>query len=363
MVINGEGGGDIYSLLSVVSEVQIKCAAGGAQAKITYLGQCAEYRLILEANAVKVHGIASGGFFGRLFGFLQSLFWLYLFMPDVIFSNGGGTASVLASAGRFYLIPFVFHERNARPEVRDQRAAKHAKAIALSYADTAKYFKSESYFTGEPVRSYIIPKPGETDRAFAKRMLNFDASKPLIFINGGSRGSPSLNRFIAENLPYILQISQVLHQTGREHYEDVAARVAETAKGAPEELLNGYRAVDYFEKEIKNAYMAADLVISRSGPSTLAELAAFGRPAMLVPAPESVSPTERYNASEHASAGAAIVIEEENLLPNMFLSNLQELMDSKEKLAAMSDAAKKLHKPNAASDLAEIVLKFRHGQS
>ena len=359
-IINGEGSGDIYALIAVVSEVQIACAQNGLQAKIMYLGPYGDYIKILRANDIKVHHIAFGGLFKRIWGWVQASWWVYWFMPNVILSNGGEAAGVVKAAGRFYFVPFMFHEQNAVPELRDQKIAKRAKKVTLAFEAAAKYFTGELIYTGTPVRSYILPKESERekDQSFAKRILGFEAERPLIFINGGSAGAPSINAFVAENLPYLLQFTQIVHQTGRIHYDSVVGAVSQISHGIPPELLGGYKTVDYFEKDIQTAYVASDLVMGRSGPGNLAEIAAFGKPALLVPAPESENSTQRYNAVEFAKGGAAAIVEEQNLLPNLVISKLQELLGNPEKLQEMAAAAAAQYKPNAATDIAGLILTF-----
>lgn len=359
VVINGEGRGDVNSLVAVAAELQIMCAQMGAEARITFLGSLDNYKEFLEANGIYAHGVSHGGFFKNIWGFIQAMWWTYWLMPNVVLSNGGDSVSLVSLAGKLYFIPLVFHEQNAIPLAKDQKIAKRAKYVTLSYESASKYFKKESTFTGTPIRRSILSKKGEADQALAKKLLGFDATKPLIFVNGGAGGSAAINNFIVQNLPYVLQLSQVLHQTGREHYESVVNQYSSVAPEIPEGLADGYRAADYMDSNLATAFNAADLVISRSGPSSLAEIAIFGNPAILVPASEAESPTQRHNAHEYAENGAAIVIAEENLLPNLVVSKLQELLNNPDKLKIMSEAALTQARPNAAGDLAKIILELR----
>ncbi|OGY59621.1 MAG: hypothetical protein A3B23_00680 [Candidatus Colwellbacteria bacterium RIFCSPLOWO2_01_FULL_48_10] len=360
MLTGGDNGGRIYPLIAVVSELQTIAAKDGINLKISYLGAFGLYKEFIKANNIRVHSVAAGGLRG-FFGFLQALWWTYWIMPDVVLSDGGLGSFAVVLAARFYRVPVVVHECNAAPDASNISAVKSAKAVSLAFAGAAQYLpaREKPVLIGNPVRHYILPKLGETDQAFAKRTLGFDSSKPLIFVNGGSQCAPSINNFIVKNLPYVLEIAQVLHQTGRENYETVLNQVSQVAADIPEDLAAGYKAVDYFERDIKNALIGADVVVARSGAGSIFEIAAFGKPSILIPMPGSSDDHQRLNAYEYSSTGAAIVIDEENLLSNFFINKLQSLLADPIKMAEMSAAASTFYKPGAAADLARIVLESK----
>ena len=139
-----------------------------------------------------------------------------------------------------------------------------------------------------------------------------------MLILGGSQGSERINEFIVTNLLEILAVTQVLHQTGRANYAatEALARAELGAKTAGKAKPPRYQAVPYVQ-DMKLALAASTLVVGRSG-SSIAEFAAFGKPAILIPLQESANDHQRINAYEFAKTGAAVVIEEGNLLPGIF---------------------------------------------
>lgn len=370
LITGGGSGGHIYPLVAVVSELQILAAQNAIDLRVSYLGSYGPYKSLLEANNIKVHAVALSKirrYFSlanlwaipkALFGFIQALWWIFWIMPDVLFSKGGPGSLPVVFAARFYRIPVVVHESDSVAGLSNKIAGKHAKVVALSFATAQKDFRTNTVLVGNPVRSSILPKQNDIDQTIAKQMLGFDSSKPLIFVTGGSQGAVRVNNFIINNLSYFLDIAQVFHQTGRDNYETVLAQVNKIAADLPEDEIASYKAVDYLERDTKTSYIAADLVIARAGAGNIFEISAFGKPSILIPLPEAAGDHQRLNAYEYASSGASIVYEEENLLPNMVLNKIQELFEDRSKLQAMSDAAKKFYKPNAALDLAKIVLGF-----
>ena len=128
----------------------------------------------------------------------------------------------------------------------------------------------------------------------------------------------------------------------------------------PEEVKRRYKVIDYLEKDMRIALEGADLVVSRAGSGSIFEIAAFGKPSILIPLPDWVAAGghQEKNAREYSAGGAAVVIEEENLLPNLFLEELKSLLVNPAKLTAMSEAAKQFAKPDAALKLAQIILRM-----
>ena len=174
---------------------------------------------------------------------------------------------------------------------------------------------------------------------------------------GGSQGAIRINEFILMVAPEILKKYQLLHQVGVKNFSEIEKeiKILMPRAGAGE---NKYKIVPYFENDIKEALIAADLVICRPG-SNIFELAALGKPAILIPIPEKVvGPHQVANAYEYAQAGAAVVIEEENLKPNIFMIQLDKIFSEPGKLQIMSENAKKFAKPDAARLVAEEIIKL-----
>lgn len=362
----GGSGGHIYPLIAVAQELQALAAGSENYLDLRYFGDPREYRDAFVQNGIRVVRISSakirryfslanivevGRFF---FGIFQALCKLLFFMPDVIFSKGGPGALPVILAGRFYSIPVIIHESDSIPGRTNAISARFAARIAVSFPRAAEYFSARGFLqvavTGNPVRPDILH--GVLSPDDAKRSFGFDVSVPLILVMGGSQGALRLNNFIIDNLQTITENYQLLHQTGMRHY----SRVLERTKG-----LAGlrYKAVSYFTDDLKNAFSAADIVVARAGAGTIFEIAAFGKPAILVPLPANVVGEHQIrNAYDFADTGAAVVIEEENLLKSIFIDQLRKILDDPARKAAMAEASRQFFKPRAGRIIAEEILKL-----
>ena len=152
----------------------------------------------------------------------------------------------------------------------------------------------------------------------------------------------------------------ILHQTGFKNFEEAKNELNLSLKTINHDEKLNYKIVPYFEKDLGDVYSAADLIISRSGSSSIFEIAAFGKPSILIPLPENIAANDhqRKNAYEYAKTGAAIVIEENNLNKGNFLTQIEKLFNNPDILNSMSESAKDFAKINAAKTIAEEILKL-----
>jgi UDP-N-acetylglucosamine--N-acetylmuramyl-(pentapeptide) pyrophosphoryl-undecaprenol N-acetylglucosamine transferase len=282
-----------------------------------------------------------------LFSIFQSLWQLYFIMPDVVFSKGGtmGNFAVVLAA-RFYLIPVIVHESDAIPGLTNRFSGKLAQRIGLSFAEASRHFPREKIFmAGNPIRSSLLKNP--VDKPIAKKLLGLDPEKPLLTILGGSQGSRRINEFIFENLGALLAKVQVYHQLGEANLNE--ARPSESDQ---------YKQIGFLNNDnLKKALDATDIVLSRAGAGTIFETAAFGRPAILVPLKESANNHQLANAYEYAEAGAAVVIEEKNFTINLVLNEISNILEDEKTNQAMTQAAKRFSKIDAAEKISrEIVI-------
>lgn len=374
LLTGGGTGGHIYPLIAVAVEAQMQAAERFMPLEVRYVGVCGDYRKVLEANEIRVTEVVSAKWrryfsFANVidgpklaFAFLQAVWHLLWYMPDVVFSKGGPGALPVVLAARWYRIPVVVHESDSVPGVTNSICAKYARTIAISFPAAAPYFDpAKTVLVGNPIRTYELRLDPSETQAHLKRFLGFDDTLPLILVLGGSQGAMRLNTFVLDVLPRILPMAQVMHQTGKKNYDPVLGEYAFIYDSLPAEVRKRYRAIDYFEKDIRYALGAADIVLSRAGAGGIFEIAAFGKPSILVPLPEAAGDHQTKNAYDYAATGAAFVIEDANLLPNMFVHHIEELLRDPDRLGKMSEAARNFAKPQAASNLARIVLQLgRH---
>lgn len=370
LTTGGGTAGHIHPIVAVVAELQALAAQKGVPLEVRYMGAYGPFKNLLRENAIRTQRIASSKlrrYFSLMnivdafklgWGLLQALWKVYWYMPDVVFSKGGPGVVPVVLIARFYQIPVVVHDSDALPGLSSTITAKFASLVATSFDSAAEYFQGKEIInTGNPVRSYLLAEP--LTQTKAKGFFGFKTNEPLVLFLGGSQGATRMNDFVLDALPELVKETQVFHVTGRQSYDSVVAEYNVVSRDLPPGSRDKYKAIDFMEKDIRIALQAADVVVSRSGAGGIFEIAAFGKPSILVPIPQAYTPSQEANAAEYAESGAALVMEQDNLLPNLFLTNLKGLLGSKVKLEKMSRAASAFYKPDAASNLAQIILRYR----
>ena len=367
ILTGGGSGGHVYPLLAVAEALRARAKKMSFDLSLAYLGPNDSNAVLVKNAGISIHSVMAGKVSRYLsfqnimdipkffIGFFQALAKLYVIMPDVIFSKGGTGAFPVVLAGWFYRIPVVIHDSDAKPGLTNLASSFFAKQIFISFDAVAKYFNPNiTSRVGVPVRAALLANP--TTKELAKETLGFDAGKPLLLVLGGSQGSERINNFLLENLAPILKETQILHQTGAAKFTEVK-RLSEAALlEAP--FTNRYEAVAYLDDtNLSLAFTATDLAVARAGSSTLFELAAFGVPSILIPHTEGSNSHQRMNAYDFAKNGAAIVIEEANLLPGIFVSQAKSVLGNPDLQKKMSAAAKQFFMPDAAEAIVDGILK------
>lgn len=365
VLTGGGSGGHVYPLLAVADALRARAEKMSFELALSYLGPNDSNAILFKNASIPVHFVAAGKIrrylsFSNIvdvpkffIGFFQALAKLYVIMPDVIFSKGGTGAFPVVLAGWFYRIPVVIHDSDAKPGLTNLVSSFFAKRIFISFDAAAQYFNpSITVHSGVPVRVALFANP--TTKELAKETLGFDTGKPFLLVIGGSQGSERINNFILENLGPILKETQILHQTGVANFAEVK-RLSEAALlDAP--FTNRYEAVAYLDDtNLSLALTATDLAVARAGSSTLFEFAAFGVPSILIPH-EGSNSHQRMNAYDFAKNGAAIVIEEANLLPGIFVAQAKSVLANPELQKKMGVAAKQFFMPNAAETIVDGIL-------
>ncbi|TAK95844.1 undecaprenyldiphospho-muramoylpentapeptide beta-N-acetylglucosaminyltransferase [Patescibacteria group bacterium] len=363
IVLTGGGtGGHIFPLIAVARKLKEKL---GGEVEMLYIGSGAPIeRSAMLKEGIRAKFIVSGkrrryfsiqnfvDFFKVPIGFLQSLWILLVYMPDVVFSKGSSVSFPVVLAAWLYRIPVLIHESDAVPGSTNQLLEKFSTDIVLGYAHAQVYFEvSKTAVWGNPVRPELIG-----DKVAALPRFNFSPSKPVLFVIGGSQGARTLNRAVISILPELLVHAQVIHQTGELDYDESVKRAGEQGIKAGRE---GYVPVKFLDEAmLRDAYAAADLVLSRAGANSIAEIAANGKPAILVPLEHSANNHQRMNAYEIAKIGGAIVLEESNLSKHMLLDGILKVLNDQELHDAMGVRIKSFYHPQAAENIADALIKL-----
>ena len=266
------------------------------------------------------------------------------FGPDVVIGTGGYTTAAVLVAQRSLGGRIVIHEQNAVPGRTNRWLARIADRVCVSFDSSARWFPAgKVVVTGLPVREEFraLPEKGE-----ARKRIGLSEDGFTVLAVGGSQGARRLNELVIGAWPLIDDGStQVLHQVGARNID----QARESCAGGER-----YRIEAYVDMPI--AMAAADLVIGRSGASTVAEIMAAGLPSILVPYPHAVADEQTANARYLADRGAALLFEERSLTPEKLAGAVIELRSSPEKLAAMAKSSKSLGKPDAARRVADVAV-------
>lgn len=263
-------------------------------------------------------------FFRIPIGITQAMFILFQEMPDAIFSKGGYASLPVVLVGWLYRIPILIHESDAVPGMANGILSKFANRVAVSYPEAEKEFpEAQVVLTGNPLREDI----NKGDATLAREKFSLSDSKKVIFIWGGSQGSQIINDRILDILPDLLKKYQVIHQTGEQNFDSVRHRAGEAGFKLGRD---GYHAMPFIDEGLNDILAVADLVISRAGATSIAEIAANSKPAILIPLQGAANDHQRMNAYALAKIGGCIVLEENNLGRNILLSRIEEIMENSE---------------------------------
>ena len=261
------------------------------------------------------------------------------FAPDVVIGVGGYASGPAMLAAVVKHIPTLAFEPNVVPGFANRLVARFVSAAAVHFEETAKYFR-HAKVTGVPVRQAFFEIP--TTRG----------GTPTLLVFGGSQGAHAINQAMFRCLHVLRQEApgiHIIHQTGERDYNDALAAYRSAGESAE---------VFKFIEDMPSAFARADLLVCRSGASTVAEITAAGKPAVFVPFPHAADDHQRVNAEALAQAGAAVVVEESKLEGVWLAETIAALLQDAARLKRMSAAARELAHPNAARDIAGMAAKL-----
>ncbi|HEY6292570.1 MAG TPA: undecaprenyldiphospho-muramoylpentapeptide beta-N-acetylglucosaminyltransferase [Terriglobia bacterium] len=354
LVVAGGTGGHIFPALAVAEEIIRRRTASGAQFQFLGTVRGLEARLIEGAGfsyrsltAAGLKGIRGWRRWKNASVLPRTLFeaasTLRSFRPDVVLGMGGYVAGPVLLEAALTRIPTVIVEPNASPGFTNRVLARLVTLAATGFEETSRHFGAKTRFTGLPVRRAFFSIPPREHRA------------PFtVLVFGGSQGSAALNRCLVKSLPLLeARPWRFIHQTGE--HEAGAVREAYRKANVPAEV---YPFID----DMPATFARADLVVSRAGASTVGELMAAGKAAVLVPFPGATDQHQLENARALERAGAARVIEQAELTPARLVNELDNLVTSPGRLGGMERAAQSLARPDAAARIADLVEELGKGR-
>ena len=265
------------------------------------------------------------------------------FDPEVVIGVGGyasGPAMVAAIRRR---LPTLAFEPNVVPGFANRMVARWVSAAAVHFEETCKYFP-RCQVTGVPVRSAFFSIPPK------------NGGVPTLLVFGGSQGARAINQAMIQSLAGLREKIpgiHVIHQTGQRDYDHVLAAYHQSG-------ISGE--VHKFIDDMPGTFGRADLLVCRSGASTVGEITAAGKPAIFVPFPAAADDHQNVNARALERAGAAVVVEESNLGAAYLVETIVALMGDSGRLQSMSGAARSLAHPKAVEEIAEMVERLAAGE-
>jgi len=279
------------------------------------------------------------------------------FAPDVVIGVGGYASGPAMLAAIVKHIPTLAFEPNVVPGFANRVVARFVTAAAVHFEETARYFR-HAEVTGVPVRQAffeIASKSPPFDKLRASSLAPRTREKwGTLLVFGGSQGAHAINEAMIRCLRVLQREApgiHVIHQTGERDYNDALAAYQGLATGLTFEVFK-------FIEDMPAAFARADLVVCRSGASTVAEIAAAGKPAVFVPFPRAADDHQRVNAEALARHGAAVVVEESKLEGVWLAETIAALLGDSARLEKMSQAARELAHPNAARDIAAMAARL-----
>jgi UDP-N-acetylglucosamine--N-acetylmuramyl-(pentapeptide) pyrophosphoryl-undecaprenol N-acetylglucosamine transferase len=263
------------------------------------------------------------------------------FGPDIVIGVGGYASGPAMLAAIVKRIPTLAFEPNVVPGFANRVIAQMVSGAAVHFAETADYFR-HAKVTGVPVRHAFFEISTRAPTA----------GKPTLLVFGGSQGAHAINQAMVQCAAALLARVPgiyIIHQTGERDYNDTHAAYQHAGAAAE---------VHRFISNMPALFARADLVLCRSGASTVAEVTAAGKPAVFVPFPRAADDHQRVNAQALERAGAAVVLEETKLDDVWLVDTVSALLQDSDRLRRMSEAARSLAHPNAARDIAEMAARL-----
>ncbi|PYL05660.1 MAG: undecaprenyldiphospho-muramoylpentapeptide beta-N-acetylglucosaminyltransferase [Verrucomicrobia bacterium] len=269
------------------------------------------------------------------------------FKPQAVLGMGGFTSTAPILAGRLRGISTFIHESNAVPGRANRLTARMVRAVLLGFKECAQFFpRVRTEVTGTPVRTELK----RIDRELARQKLGLRHDRLTMLVMGGSQGASGINQALIKAMPLLRDLPlQVVHLSGTRDERLVADNYQR-------ENLPAF--VTCFHHQMEEIYSAADFAIARAGAASLAELALFGLPSILIPFPYATDDHQTRNAEIFVRAGAAVLVKESQIVDDSLAHKIRELIEDRQKLRRMSESAEHLAPKDAANRVVATMEKY-----
>lgn len=364
VVIAGGGtGGHLFPGIALAEEIQRR----GGEVHFVGTARGIEARAVPEQGyplaLIDVAGIKGRGLGGLVRGLLrlprawwQSLRLLRRLRPDVVVGVGGYASGPVVATAAMLRIPTAILEQNSIPGITNRILSRLVRKVFCTFPDVRGRFPARKVvLAGNPIRRQILGQlvaAGETTSAAATAA----ARRPRLFVFGGSQGARAINDAVLAALPALVERLpelEIWHQTGKADEARVRDGYAALGLGEPRARVAA------FLKNMAEPYAWCDLVLCRAGATSLAELTAVGKPAVLVPFPHATDNHQEWNARALVDAGGAVLLRESEWTPAALADTLAGLLQAPDRLAVMSDAMRSAARPEAARTIVDAMSTWR----
>lgn len=351
MFAGGKTGGHIFPAIAMAKEFRKRYP----QSRISFVGtkEGMEAKIIpqhgFELSFIQTKGLSRRSYLSNLllpFSLLHAFYQAHIILsrkrPSLLVGTGGYVSFPVVFVASLKRIPVLIQEQNSYPGISTRFLAHFADKVCLSYSESVKYFSSRKKLKviGNPVREDLIHR----ERHQALKQFGLDEDKKTIFVFGGSQGAHSINVTMLQCLDSLNPECQILWQTGENDFQEISEKV----KGKKVRC-----AVYPFIEDMGSAYTASDIVVSRAGALTLAEITACGKPSILIPFPFATADHQRYNAEALQKLGAARMILQKDLTAEVLVKEINALLSNENRLNKMAEQSKNMGKPEATSLLVD----------
>jgi len=364
IIAGGGTGGHLFPGIAIARELKKRCE----KIHILFIvsRRKMERDIILKAGfeirSIDVEGMLGKdllqmirAFFKVVISSIQSLFIMRDFKPHLTVGVGGYTSGPVCLMGWFLRIPTAIHEQNSIPGITNRILAPLVKKVFISFEESMMYFKKGKLFlSGNPIRDELM-NPEIFPRRISKSTDETIKQRFVILVMGGSQGAKAINKAVLSALRKLKEegfLPFVIHQTGSQDLKEVIADY---------HTLGIDGEVTAFIEDMATAYSRADLVICRAGATTIAELAALGKPSILVPYPYATHKHQDVNARALAVHGGADIILQRDLNGNTLAKKIRMYMEKPDALKQMSLFALKAGRPQAKQIIVEQLMELIRG--
>lgn len=356
LIAGGGTGGHLFPGLAIAEELRMR----DERNEVFFVGteNGIEARIIPREGYpimfVRSEGIVGKSFVKKVRAIVKVLFSaldarriLNAVVPDIVIGVGGYSSGAVVLLAGLKSIPTMIHEQNSVPGLTNRMLGKIVKMVCVTYHESITAFPmGKTFFTGNPIRARIL----KGDREAASRLFSLDKDLFTVFVFGGSSGARSINRMMVDALNHLTDLKdkiQFLHQTGDKDFENIRDAYRKAGvKGT----------VAPFIYQMAEAYAIGDVVVSRAGATTLAEITALGKPAVLIPYPHAAGRHQEFNAVKLREMGAAYMILEDEMKGETLAASIRTLYESESARTEMQKASRGLGRPDACARIVDIAV-------